>query len=116
MNKTSLVISLQVSDTVDSACKASPKRTQPRTAAFVTEGGTTDYLILCENASLCKCTSLQAALFTMFSCYYCFHLDYPKQAKCVFEFFQDYILGHPDATCKKSGTYLAVVSDIKHNL
>ena len=101
---------------MDSACKALPKRTQPRVAAFITEGGTTEYLILCENRRLCKCTNLQTAIFTMFSRYYIFHLDYPKQAKNVFEFLQDYVLGHPDSSSKKSGTYLAIVSDIKRNL
>ena len=91
-----------------------PKRSQPRIAAFVSEGAT-EYMILCENRCLCKCSSLQVALFTSFSAYYCFNLDYPKPAKSLFDFFQDYVFGHPDSS-KKSGSYLAVVSDIKRNL
>lgn len=36
-------------------------------------------------------------------------------AKNALYFIQDYILDHPNSN-KKSGAYLAILSDIKHNL
>ena len=50
-----------------------------------------------------------------FFAYYCFNLEYPPMSKDVLYFIQDYILDHPDSR-KKSGGYLAIVSDIKRNL
>lgn len=90
-----------------------PVRNQPRIATIVGEGSA-QYFVICESEVLCEVPTLQAALFTCFSTYYCFNLEYPISAKNVC-FFQDYILGHPDLN-KKSGTYLATVSDSKHNL
>ena len=88
-----------------------PKRTQPRIAAFIGEQNTR-YMVICEQKVLCKASSLQDCLFTTFAAYYCFNLEYPLPAKNILYFFQDYVLGHPDSR-KKSGAYLAVVSDIK---
>ena len=95
------------------ACQQLPIRNQPQIAAIVGEGST-QYFVICESKVLCEVPTLQAALFTAFSAY-CFNLEYPASAKNIFCFFQDYILGHPDSN-KKSGTYLATVSDIKRNL
>ena len=81
---------------------------------MMAENGT-EYFIICESRVVCKVLSMQNALFTMFSTYYTFNLDYPSLAKNIFFFFQDYILGCPDSN-KKSGAYLATVSDIKRNL
>ena len=96
------------------ACNKAPLRPQPRIASF-TGKQTAQYMVLCENKVLCESPSLQVALFLMLAAYYCFNLEYPPMAKNIFSFFQDYILGHPDSN-KKSGAYLAVVSDIKRNL
>lgn len=101
-------------ESVEAACCKAPKRTQPYIAAFVGEENT-QYMILCENRSLCKVPTLQTAIFTAFAAYYSFNLEYPVLAKNIFSFFQDYILGHPDSN-RKSGAYLAVVSDIKRSL
>ena len=101
-------------DSVQQACQQLPIRNQPRIAAIVGEGST-QYFVICESKVLCEVPTLQAALFTAFSAYYCFNLEYPASAKNIFCFFQDYILGHPNSN-KKSGTYLATVSDIKRNL
>ena len=49
-------------------------------------------------------------IFFAFSAYYC-----PPVSKNVLYFIQDYVLDHPDSS-KKSGGYLAIVSDIKRNL
>lgn len=103
------------SQSVDSACTKSPKRNQPRVGAFSGEEDSTEYLIICEQKVLCKVPSFKIALFTMFSCYYSFNLEYPPPAKNVFYFFQDFILDSPDSN-KRSGSYLAVVSDIKRNM
>lgn len=101
-------------DSVQQACQQLPVRNQPRIAAIVGKGST-QYFVICESKVLCEVPTLQAVLFTAFSAYYCFNLEYPASAKNIFCFFQDYILGHPDSN-KKSGTYLATVSDIKRNL
>ena len=87
---------------------------QPSVVAILSEIST-EYFILCENVCLCKVSRLSYAIFVMFSCYYCFNLDYSITAKNSFLFFQDYILGHPDPT-KKTGTYIATVSDINSYL
>ena len=101
-------------DSVQQACQQLPIRNQPQIAAIVGEGST-QYFVICESKVLCEVPTLQVALFTAFSAYYCFNLEYPASAKNIFCFFQDYILEHPDSN-KKSGTYLAMVSDIKRNL
>lgn len=100
-------------DSVEQASQQLPVRNQPRIAAIVGEGST-QYFV-CESKVLCEVPTLQAVLFTCFSAYYCFNLEYPVSAKNIFCFFRDYILGHPDSN-KKSGTFLAMVSDIKRNL
>lgn len=101
-------------ESVDAICRKEPKRTQPYVAARIGEEGT-QYLIICENESLCKMHTLREAIFTTFAAYYCFNLAYPAEAKHIFSFFQDYILGQPDSG-KKTAAYLATVSDIKRNL
>ena len=73
------------------------------------------YIVVCEDRMLFKLESLKLALFFTVAAYYCFNLEYPTQAKSVFHFIQDYILGQPDSS-KKSATYIAVVSDIHRNL
>ncbi len=82
-------------------------------AAFV--GESLQYVVLCEGRSLCIVSTLQVALFLVFSSYYCFNLAYPVPAKNIFYFLQDYVLGHPDSN-KKTASYLATVSDIKRHM
>ena len=57
------------------ACQQLPVRNQPRIAAIVGEGST-QYFVICESKVLCEVPTLQAALFTAFSAYYCFNLEY----------------------------------------
>ena len=97
--------------TPEDVCKQPPLRTAPRIAAFMGEENI-QYFVLIEHRVLCQVPSLQHALYIMFSAFYVFHLEYPKQTKNVMFFFQDYIVAHPDSM-KRPGTYLAVVSDIK---
>ena len=99
---------------VDQACSSKPHRNSPRVAVFVREGSR-QYFVICEQRVLCEVPSLPLALFVTFSAYYVFNLDYPKQAKPVFFFFQDYVMGFPDSF-KRPSTYIAVASDIKRCL
>ena len=94
-------------------CKP-PSRPQPHTAAVIGEGAT-EYFIICGQQVVCKLSNLKSAVFIVFSCYYCYNLEYPQQAKNIFYIFQDYILGYPDSA-KKTGGYLGVVSDIKRHI
>ncbi len=94
------------------AARKLPKRTQPRIAAFIGEESVTQYVIFCEQKVMCKVASFQLALLTMFASYYIFNLEYPAVVKNVLCFFQDYVLDYPDSN-KRSGSYLATVSDIK---
>lgn len=102
---------LQATDNISDICSKPPVRNQPRIAAIVGDL-VTEYFIICEQKVFCKVLSLKMALFIVFSCYYCFNLEYPGAAKWIFVFFQDYILEQPDHT-KKSATYLSITSDIK---
>ena len=96
-------------------CSKPPARNQPRIIAMRGEEGAVEYFIICEQQVLCKQFSFPNALFFAFSAYYSFNLEYPPMSKNVLYFIQDYILDHPDSR-KKSGGYLAIVSDIKRNL
>ncbi len=68
---------------------------------------TIQYFVLIEQKVLCQVPSFQHALFITFSCFYIFHLEYPKQIKNVLFFFQGYIVAYLDSL-KRPGTYLAV--------
>jgi len=105
-------IQMQALCTVEDACKKAFQH--PCIAAF-TGGGDVEYFIICEQSVASKISGFQNALFTLFSTYYVYHLAYPPQASNVFYFLQDYILARPDCG-KRSGSYLAVVSDIKQNI
>ena len=80
-------------DSVEQACQQLPVRNQPRIAAIVGEGST-QYFV-CESKVLCEVPMLQAALFTCFSAYYCFNLEYPVSAKNIFCFFPRLYFGMP---------------------
>ena len=99
---------------MEEACRKSPVRNSPRIAAFVGDEST-QFFIVCEQKVICKATSLQVALFLMFSSYYVFNLQYPKQVRNVFFFFQDYVLSQPDSF-KRPTPYISVVSDIKRGM
>ena len=101
-------------ESVDSVCKKPPARAQPWIAAILGEESA-QYFIICEQRVFCKMSTLPMALFVAFSLYYCLNLEYPVQAKNILAFVQDFILCQPDSG-KKSGGYLAVVSDIKRNI
>ena len=103
---------MQALCTVEDACKKVFQH--PCIAAF-TGGGDVEYFIICEQSVASKISGFQNALFTLFSTYYVYHLAYPPQASNVFYFLQDYILARPDCG-KRSGSYQAVVSDIKQNI
>ena len=106
---------LQHAERIESVCRKPPARNQPRIIAMRGEEGVVEYFVICEQQVLCKQFSLPHALFFAFSAYYCFNLEYPPMSKNVLYFIQDYILDNPDSN-KKSGGYLAIVSDIKRNL
>lgn len=101
---------LQVSKTPEMVC-SDKALMAPRIAAFVGQENV-QYFILIEGQTLCEVTSFQLALFVCFSCYYIFHLDYPKIVKNVFFFLQDYVLAFPDSQ-RRPAVYLATASDIK---
>ena len=100
-------------ESIEEICKKA-KKTQPRIVTLLGEEAT-QYFVTCECQVLCKVQTINFALFICFASYYCFNLVYPPPAKNLFNFFQDYILNHPDS-CKKSASYLAIVSDIKRCL
>ena len=102
---------LQGTDNISDICSNLPVRNQPRIAAIVGDL-VTEYLLFVNKKFFAKFPSLKMVLFIVFSCYYCFNLEYPEAAKWIFVFFQDYILEQPDNT-KKSATYLSITSDIK---
>ena len=101
-------------ESIDVILQKTAKKTQPRVAAVIGVEST-EYFVLCENQVLCKVPTLRVAIFTSFSAYYCFNLEYPPNSKNIFYFMQDFVLGHPDSG-KKSGLYLAVISDINRNI
>ena len=102
-------------ESMEEAYRKPPLRNSPRIAEFKNIAVLSKFYIVCEQFTLCEAPSLQSALFYMFSAYYIFNLEYPKQASNVFYFLQDYILSYPDSL-KRPSTYLAVASDIKRNL
>ena len=82
--------------------------------AFVNEDSV-QFFTVCEQKGLCKATSLQVALFLMFSAYYGFNLEYLKRVRNVLFFTKDYILSQPDSF-KRPSPYISVVSDIKRSM
>ena len=60
----------------------------------------------------CNVNSFSKALFTWFSLFYVFNLEYNKNAKDICLFFQEFVFGLPDSG-KKSSTYLSVTTDIQ---
>lgn len=101
-------------ESMDEAYRKAPLRNSPRIGVFKNDARS-QYFIMCEQFTLCEVPTLKKALFYMFSAYYIFNLEYPKPAQTVFYFLQDYVLSYPDSM-KRPSTYLAVMSDIKHNL
>lgn len=85
-------------------CTAPPVRNSPRVVARL--GDSRQFFVVVEQKVLCEAPSFQAAIFAMFSSYYIFHLEYPKNCKNILFFLQDYILGLPDSL-GRTGTYLA---------
>ena len=69
---------------------------------------------MCEQKEVTKITTVQTALFTVFSLYYCLHLQYPDEAKWIYYFFQDFILQQPDRSTK-SATYIGHKASIAIN-
>ena len=90
------------------------KYTQPRIAAFISEGRR-QYFVVAERRVVCEVPSLQDALFYTFASYYIFNLAYAKETEKILFFFQDYIILHPDSVGRTS-TYLSTASDIKRNI
>lgn len=87
-------------ESIDAILRKAPKKTQPRVAAVI-DVESVNYFVLCENQVLCKVPALKVAIFTSFCAYYCFNLEYPQNSK---------------DSGKRSGLYLAVVSDINRNV
>ena len=100
-----------MTETPENATRQPPSRNSPRIAAFVGEENK-QYFVFVEQKVLCQVPSIQHALFIAFSCYYVFHLEYPKQLKNVMFFTQDYVLAYPDSL-RRPATYLATASDLK---
>ena len=84
-------------------------------AAILHNDTTTEYFIVIKRKLICKAIYLKANFFIDFCCYYCFNLEYPKEAKGVYYFFQDFVLEQLDRS-KRTATYLSLTSNIKHNI
>lgn len=104
-----LHVLFQIAEKPETAAKE--YHNSPRVASFISTE-CAQYFVFAENDIICEVNSLSAAVITFFSCYYVFHLIYPKEIKNVLLFFQDYLLQRPDSQ-KRSATYLAVAADIK---
>ena len=63
------------------------KYSQPRIAAFLSEGRR-QYFIVTECRVLCEIPTLQDALFYAFAAYYIFNLTYPKETEKILFFFK----------------------------
>ena len=85
----------------------------PKIGLFFPDDGTEEYFIFIEKSVLCKVTSFERALFTWFSLFYVFDLQYSKEAKEVCLFFQEFVFGIPDNSVAKSSTYLSITTDIQ---
>ena len=70
------------------------------------------YFIFVEGMVLNETETFCDTMFLLYSSYYIFHLEYPKPAKNILWFRQDYLLSHPDYI-PRSALYLSVTSDIK---
>ena len=76
---------LQGTVNISDICSKLPVRNQPRIAAIV-DDLVTEYLLFV-NKKFLQFPSLKMVLFIVFSCYYCFNLEYPGAAKWIFFFF-----------------------------
>ena len=77
------------------------------------EDGESSYFIFVEQRAFCSVNSFSKALFTWFSLFYAFNLEYNKNTKDIIRlFFQEFVFGLPDSG-KKSSTFLSVTTDIQ---
>ena len=102
-----------MSTTVSSACTEPPARSAPRIGAYLHD--TRQFFIFIDGQVLCQVPTFCQALFLLFSSFYIFYLEYPKQVRNVLYFLQDYIFSYPDSVSRPA-SYLAIASDIKRNL
>ena len=73
--------------TTTSVCRKTPLRNQPWIAALLGDSAT-EYLVVCEQREFTVVSSLETALYVVFSLYYCFNLQYPEKAKWQYFFFK----------------------------
>ena len=81
-----------------------PARNTPWIGEFTADDGESIYFIYVEQTILCSVSVFTRALFLWFSLFYVFNLEYAKVSKDLTLFFQEFIFGLPDNTCKKSST------------
>lgn len=90
-----------------------PQRNAPWIGEFKVDDGDSVYFIFIERKVLCTINSFAKSLFTWFSLYYVFNLEYDTNTNEVCLFFQEFVFGLPSNTSKKTSTYLSVTTDIQ---
>ncbi len=85
----------------------------PTIAGFKDPDSCATFFVFVEQKILCRVSSFTSALMLWFAIHYVFHLQYSKDTSEVALFIQEFVLGLPSTTCKKTAAYLTVTSDIQ---
>ena len=101
-----------MTDDPDEICTRAPVRSSPRFCGIPQGDDSFKYFLFIESKVMFHVTSFAKAALFWFSLHYIFNLQYCKQAKEVATFFQEFVVGLPEKSKSKSGTYLTVSSDI----
>ena len=97
----------------ESVASDPPARNAPWMGEFTAVDGESIYFLYVEQAILCHVSTFTRALFLWFSLFYIFNLEFAKSSRDLTLFFQEFIFGLPDNTCKKSSTYMSISTDIQ---
>ena len=112
MNIYLLFMLWQIGEDPEYVATQSPIRTAPRISEFITEDGSSKYMIFVEQQVLCETGSMTKAIYLWFASYYVFHLCYDSTVMDVCLFFQEFVFGLP-CTTKRSSSYLSTATDIQ---